>query len=124
MINPCDIENELISKIKTSGYNTYNAVPVTVPTGNVPFFIVSAENKIVDMNAYYYTIVFIYIYVYNNAGFKNDKKIGIMIDELKKIFPFSSDIGNYDVCPDILPMGKSTSGYFINTIQLNTIIKK
>lgn len=54
-------------------------------------------------------------------GFKNDKKIGAMIDGVENIL---SDIGNYDVCPDILPMGKSTSDIFINTIQLNTIIKK
>ena len=75
IINPCDIEDDLKAKVTTLGYATYNAIPITVPANNAPFFVVSADTKIQDMNAYYFTTISLMVFVYNNGGFKNDKKI-------------------------------------------------
>ena len=124
ILNPCDIEDDLIAKVTTLGYATYNAIPITVPANNAPFFVVSADTKIQDMNAYYFTTISLMVFVYNNGGFKNDKKIKIMINAINTIFPFSSNLCNYDVNPTIVPMGKTTDGYFVNTILIDTVIKK
>lgn len=129
MINIGDLEKVLKQTFTGCAGFIYNSLPNIRPkdsnNNNASFIIADVENSIPDMNAYLFTISSILIYVPTlTNGEQNSVARDLIIAKIGDKFPISNKGYEFDLMPTIIPLGNDGKGYYVNKIQIQTIIKK
>lgn len=119
-----DVLAEYVKNIGLSSKIFKGQRPNNVDTGMSDFVVVSVPSSITDKSAYGECICRIEMFVKNlSNGTKNGVKFSLMYQKLVDTFPIDSDTYLFDIHPSVIQLGNDKNGYFVQAININTIIK-
>lgn len=122
-----NIEKTLAEYVKSIGLSDrifMGQRPNKVDTGMSDFVVVSVPNSIRDMAVYGECTCRIEMFVKNlTNGAKNGVKFSLMYKKLCNTFPIESDTYIFDTHPSVIQLGNDKNGYFVQAINIKTIIK-
>lgn len=119
-----DVLAEYVKDIGLSSKIFKGQRPNNVDTGMSDFVVVKVPSSIIDKAAYGECICQIEMFVKNlSNGTKNGVKFSLMHQKLVDTFPINSDTYLFDIHPSVIQLGNDKNGYFVQAININTIIK-
>lgn len=119
-----DVLAEYVNDIGLSSKIFKGQRPNNVDTGMNDFVVVKVPSSIIDKAAYGECVCRIEMFVKNlSNGTKNGAKFSLMYQKLVDTFPIDSDTYLFDMHPSVIQLGNDKNGYFVQAININTIIK-
>lgn len=98
--------------------------PNTVTDGMADFIVVSVPSAVSDQAAYGQCTCRIEVFVKNlSSGLKNSSKFSIIFSKLNNIFPIKHNNYLFDIFPSIIPLGNDGNGFFVQAVNIQTLIK-
>ena len=121
-----EIEAFLAEFVKTTGASQ-NVFEGQRPSNSVTlpsFIVVSVPTSVSDLAAYGSCTSRIEMFVQNDKqGLKKGKVFSSMYRKLAQSFPITHDKYLFDTHPTIIQLGNDDDGYFVQAININTLIK-
>lgn len=98
--------------------------PNNIDTKMSDFSVVSVPSGVTDLAAYGRCVSRIEMFVKNlSDGTKNGVKFSLMYRKLVEAFPIQNDTYLFELHPRIIQLGNDKNGYFVQALNINTIIK-
>lgn len=122
-----EIENVLADFCKSADLSKHIFKGQRPSNSKVPmksFLVVSVPSGVTDLAAYGRCSSRIEIFVKNlSNGTKNGDEFSLIYKKLVEAFPIQNDTYLFDTHPNIIQLGNDKNGYFVQAININTIIK-
>ena len=96
--------------------------PTSIPTNVDSFVVVRSVTEVVDKTAFGTNICRLEVYVKSKSGVKDASTMSSIIRKIFTALPFKSDSYTFTYMSNI-PIGMDATGYDIEAVNLNVLIK-